>query len=140
MPISSDDLRNGAPISLRRLATALRWGSRNFLSLVSHSSGLVGNSSSGVLEIPSLGVPTLNIGTRQQGRVRASSVIDSQPTVSDVRAGLSRMLSSDFQRLARQTINPIAGEHPSRAIIEALERTEFSALGAKAFHDLENTR
>ena len=115
-------------------------GSRNFLSLVSHSSGLVGNSSSGVLEIPSLGVPTLNIGTRQQGRVRASSVIDSQPTVSDVRAGLSRMLSSDFQRLARQTINPIAGEHPSRAIIEALERTEFSALGAKAFHDLENTR
>ena len=114
-------------------------GSGNFLSLVSHSSGLVGNSSSGVLEIPSLGVPTLNIGTRQRGRVRASSVLDSQPTVSEVRAGLSRMLSTNFRRLARQTINPIAGEHPSRAIITALEGTDFAALGAKEFHDLEIT-
>lgn len=112
-------------------------GSSNFLSLVSYSSGLVGNSSSGVLEIPSLGVPTLNIGTRQQGRVRASSVIDARPTVSEVRSGLGRMLSTDFQKLARLTINPIAGEHPSRAIIDALKDTDFAALGAKAFHDLE---
>lgn len=112
-------------------------GSRNFLSLASYSSGLVGNSSSGVLEIPSLGVPTLNIGTRQQGRVRATSVIDSPPTVSDVRSGLSRMLSTDFQGLARRTINPIAGEYPSRAIIEALQGTDFATLGAKAFYDSE---
>lgn len=114
-------------------------GSSNFLSLVSHSSGLVGNSSSGVLEIPSLGVPTLNIGTRQKGRIRASSVIDAQPTVSEVRTGLTRMLSTDFRKLARQTINPIAGERPSRVIINALEETAFSSMRAKAFHDLENT-
>jgi len=46
------------------------------------------------------------------------------------------MLSTDFQELARHTINPIAGEHPSRAIIETLEGTDFAALGAKAFHDV----
>lgn len=114
-------------------------GSTNFLSLVSLSAGLVGNSSSGLLEVPSLDVPTLNIGSRQQGRVRASSVIDVQPTVSDISAGLRQMVSPEFQELSRQTSNPIAGEVPSRAIIEALEATDFSAMGPKLFHDMETT-
>ena len=114
-------------------------GSTNFLSLVSLSAGLVGNSSSGLLEVPSLGVPTLNIGSRQQGRVRASSVIDAQPTVSDISAGLRQMVSPEFQELARKTSNPIAGEAPSHAIIEVIRATDFSAMGPKLFYDLETT-
>ena len=114
-------------------------GSTNFLSLISLSAGLVGNSSSGLLEVPSLGVPTLNIGSRQQGRIRASSVIDAQPTVSDVSAGLRQMMSPEFQELARQTSNPIAGEVPSHAIIEVIKATDFSAMGPKLFFDLETT-
>jgi len=114
-------------------------GSTNFLSLVSLAAGLVGNSSSGLLEVPSLGVPTLNIGSRQQGRVRASSVIDAKPTVAAVSAGLRKMMSPEFQELARQTSNPNAGGLPSRAMIEVLEATDFSALGPKLFYDLETT-
>ena len=114
-------------------------GSTNFLSLISLSAGLVGNSSSGLLEVPSLGVPTLNIGSRQQGRIRASSVIDAQPTVSDVSAGLRQMMSPEFQELARQTSNPIAGEAPSHAIIEVISATDFSVMGPKLFFDLETT-
>ena len=114
-------------------------GSTNFLSLISLSAGLVGNSSSGLLEVPSLGVPTLNIGSRQQGRVRASSVIDAQPTVSDISAGLRQMMSPEFQELARQTSNPIAGEAPSHAIIEVISATDFSVMGPKLFFDLETT-
>lgn len=114
-------------------------GSSNFLSLVALSLGLVGNSSSGLLEIPGLGVPTLNIGTRQQGRVRATSVIDAQPTVSEVGTALRRSLSPEFQEKARQTVNPLAGEHPSRAIIDVIEATDFTAMGPKRFRDMEMT-
>jgi len=114
-------------------------GSTNFLSLISLSAGLVGNSSSGLLEVPSLGVPTLNIGSRQQGRVRASSVIDAQPTVADISTALRKMMSPEFQELARQTSNPIAGEVPSHAIIEVIRATDFSAMGPKLFYDLETT-
>jgi UDP-hydrolysing UDP-N-acetyl-D-glucosamine 2-epimerase len=114
-------------------------GLSNFLSLVALSLGLVGNSSSGLLEIPSLGVPTLNIGTRQQGRVRASSVIDSQPTLSDVGKALRQILSPEFQEIARHTVNPLAGKHPSRAIIDVIEATDFTALCPKLFRDVEVT-
>jgi UDP-hydrolysing UDP-N-acetyl-D-glucosamine 2-epimerase len=114
-------------------------GSTNFLSLVSLSAGLVGNSSAGLLEVPSLGVPTLNIGSRQQGRVRASSVIDVKPTASDISAGLQEMVSPEFQESARIASNPIAGEQPSRAIIEAIAATDFFSMGPKLFFDLEAT-
>ena len=114
-------------------------GSTNFLSLVSLSRGLVGNSSSGLLEVPSLGVPTLNIGSRQQGRVRASSVIDVKPTASDISAGLQEMVSPEFQESARIASNPIAGEQPSRAIIEVIAATDFFSMGSKLFFDLEAT-
>ena len=112
-------------------------GSSNFLSLVALSLGLVGNSSSGLLEVPSLGVPTLNIGTRQQGRVRANSVVDAQPTVSDVGTALLRILSPEFQEKARQTVNPLAGNHPSPAIIDVIEATDYAALGPKIFYHVE---
>ena len=115
-------------------------GLTNFLSLVSLSGGLVGNSSSGLLEVPSLGVPTLNIGSRQQGRVRASSVIDVKPTASDISAGLQEMVSPEFQESARIASNPIAGEQPSRAIIEAIATTDFYSMGPKLFFDLEATK
>jgi len=115
-------------------------GSTNFLSLVSLSRGLVGNSSSGLLEVPSLGVPTLNIGSRQQGRVRASSVIDVKPTASDISAGLQEMVSPEFQESARIASNPIAGEQPSRAIIEVIAATDFFSMGPKLFFDLEATK
>ena len=114
-------------------------GSTNFLSLVSLSAGLVGNSSSGLLEVPSLGVPTLNIGSRQQGRVRASSVIDVKPTASDISAGLQEMVSPEFQESARIASNPIAGEQPSHAITQAIAATDFFSMGPKLFYDLEAT-
>ncbi len=50
--------------------------SEDYLALNKYSQGLIGNSSSGLIEIPSLGVPTINIGDRQKGRVRGESVID----------------------------------------------------------------
>ncbi len=63
-------------------------------------------------EVPGLGVPTLNIGTRQEGRVRANSIIDAAPTVSEVGLALCRILSPEFQETARQTVNPLPVSNP----------------------------
>jgi len=52
---------------------------------------------------------------------------------------LRRILSPEFQEIARQTVNPLAGEHPSRAIIDVIEATDFTAMGPKLFRDLEMT-
>lgn len=114
-------------------------GSQRFLSLVSHSRGLIGNSSAGLLEIPSLGVPTLNIGSRQDGRIRATSVIDVAPTLEGIQVGLAQMLSPEFRARAGASINPIAGACPSSAIVEGLRAFNFSELGPKPFRDLEIT-
>ena len=125
---------NGYP---RTFSYRASLGLGNFLSLVALSLGLVGNSSSGLLEVPGLGVPTLNIGTRQQGRVRANSVIDAAPTKSEVGLALDRILSPEFQETARLTVNPLAGKYPSRTIIDCIEATDFTALGPKLFRDVE---
>ena len=110
-------------------------GPKNFLSLISHSKGLVGNSSSGVLEVPSLFVPTLNTGSRQEGRVRASSVIDAVPVREAVDGAMEKILSSEIQQLARKVSNPIAGSRPSRVIIEAIMNLS-KTLAPKGFRDI----
>lgn len=64
---------------------------REYHSLVKHSKGLVGNSSSGLIEIPSLKVPTLNIGNRQLGRLRGPSVVDVDTTKESIQKGLKEL-------------------------------------------------
>ena len=59
-------------------------GSRKYLSAMKFAQAVVGNSSSGIIEAPALGVPTVNIGDRQKGRLRAASVIDVEPNCSDI--------------------------------------------------------
>ena len=111
-------------------------GMQSFLSLVAGSAGLVGNSSSGILEVPSLGVPTLNIGTRQLGRVRAYSVVDSGPDVGSIRASFLKILSEDFKSSLINCTNPYQGTNPSKTVVERLQRTNFRQIKEKHFVDL----
>lgn len=85
-------------------------GAQRYLSAVAHSCGVVGNSSSGIIEAPSLHVPTLNIGDRQKGRARADSVIDADTSVADITDGLHRLLDPHTQEIARTVCNPYS--HP----------------------------
>ena len=64
-------------------------------SLIKHSNGLIGNSSSGLIEVPSLGVPTLNIGNRQLGRLRGPSVVDVDVTASAILDGFNQLEKID---------------------------------------------
>ncbi len=76
----------------------------DYHSLVKNSLGLIGNSSSGLIEVPSLGVPTLNIGDRQKGRVRGNSVIDVSSNLDDICAGIAKL--QEFKRLNIDILNP----------------------------------
>lgn len=81
-------------------------GMRRYLSAVSLSEGVIGNSSSGVVEVASLGVPTLDIGIRQKGRERAASVVHAAGDAAAIHAGLRQICSTAARALAARRDNP----------------------------------
>ena len=104
-----------------------------YLALVRHSAGLVGNSSSGVYEAPSLGVPTVNIGNRQKGRLMAASVVQATPDEASMTAAL---LEAAALGDLSNTVNPYGEGDTSALIIEALDgMPDFSKLLVKKFRD-----
>ena len=109
-------------------------GSLQYLSTMSHVDAVVGNSSSGLLEAPSLGVPTVNIGDRQRGRPRAASVVDCAAEAVAIGAAIRRALTLDCS----DVINPYGDGGSAERIVCALEEEpSFRALLKKRFFDME---
>ena len=77
-----------------------------YLALNKYSQGLIGNSSSGLIEIPSLNIPTINIGDRQKGRVRGDTVIDCICMKKEIADSISMSQSDDMQNKVRSSLNP----------------------------------
>jgi UDP-hydrolysing UDP-N-acetyl-D-glucosamine 2-epimerase len=99
----------------RRLTASL--GAELYFSALEHMDVIVGNSSSGVYEAPSFGIPTVNIGDRQKGRLRASSVFDCPPQRDAIHAAIAAAL----QRGRKPTFNPYGAGHASEKIAAALK-------------------
>ena len=101
-------------------------GARRYHGAMAAATAVAGNSSSGVIETPSFGVPTVNIGTRQDGRLRAANVIDVEPTPAAVAAGLRTALTDeDFRRRCRDVKNPLGDGRAGRRIAEILATVEM---------------
>ncbi|WP_284139066.1 UDP-N-acetylglucosamine 2-epimerase [Virgibacillus sp. LDC-1] len=96
-------------------------GMPRYLSALKHCQLVVGNSSSGLLEAPSFGIPTVNIGDRQKGRLQAPSVITCEPTVEAITEAMHTALSAAFREQAKQTVNPYGNGHTSNKIIAVLK-------------------
>lgn len=77
-----------------------------YLALIKYSKGLIGNSSSGLIEVPSLKIATINIGDRQKGRVRGESVIDVQAKKHEIIEAIECSQSTSFKNMLKSTINP----------------------------------
>ena len=107
-----------------------------YLSCLNAVDVVVGNSSSGLLEAPSLGTPTVNIGGRQAGRLKATSVIDCEPERIAIHQAIDLALTPDFRQRSRNTINPYGEAGASKRIIEVLERMDPSDFTFKPFYDL----
>jgi UDP-hydrolysing UDP-N-acetyl-D-glucosamine 2-epimerase len=115
-------------------------GRVRYLSLAQHVDVVVGNSSSGLLEIPSLEKPTVNIGNRQLGRLQASSVINAQPDAGEITQAIGVALSEKFRATLTTVVNPYGVPGASQKILNLLSDTNFDTLPLKSFHDVEQSR
>ncbi len=114
------------------------FGSQGYFSLMAQAAAMVGNSSSGIIEAPSFGLPVVNIGSRQQGRVRAANVIDVGNDRAEIRRGLERALSPEFRASLQGIANPYGDGLAAERIIRHLKEVELSPrLLKKRFMDLE---
>ena len=99
---------------------------------------VVGNSSSGIIEVPSFGKPTVNIGDRQKGRVRAASVIDCRPEASSIRDAIRKALSPRFQRACRKVKNPYGKGGAARAALGRIRKVLRGPIDLKKdFRDVK---
>jgi GDP/UDP-N,N'-diacetylbacillosamine 2-epimerase (hydrolysing) len=96
-------------------------GMLRYLSALKYASMVIGNSSSGLLEAPSFGIPTINIGDRQKGRLQSTSVINCQPEVNAIAGAVVLAGSQEFKRLAENTVNPYGDGNTSEKIIEVIK-------------------
>lgn len=110
-------------------------GQRRYLSVIAQVDVVVGNSSSGLYEVPSFKKPTVNIGDRQEGRIKANSVIDCLPIATDI----ANAINHAFELDCSATVNPYGRGDSSSRIIQILrDIPDFNKLTRKKFFDLEN--
>lgn len=113
-------------------------GQLRYLSALQFCAAVVGNSSSGIIEVPSFNVPTVNIGDRQKGRICAASVISCGNEVQEIESALDTVLSPAFQHKASAVFNPYEGEHTSDKILEVIcSALEKGINLKKKFYDLQ---
>lgn len=112
-------------------------GMRRYLSVLRCVSAVVGNSSSGIIEVPSMHIPTLNIGIRQQGRQRAASVVDCGVSEEDVFNGLCRVLSPEERSHARLVQNPYEQSDTLEKIVETVATFPLEDIISKPFFDIK---
>ena len=112
-------------------------GQLRYLSCIAQVDAVVGNSSSGLAEVPSFKKATINIGDRQRGRIKASSVIDCSSERSAIMQALTRVYSDEFQNKIKSVINPYGKGGASKSIVEILESTKLDGIVKKSFHDIE---
>ncbi|WP_198009931.1 UDP-N-acetylglucosamine 2-epimerase [Legionella tunisiensis] len=108
-------------------------GFKKYLSAVAHAEAVIGNSSSGIIEVPAFGVPTVNIGLRQEGRLAADSILHCKATYPAIKEALSKALNPAFREKCRQVNNPYGNGQVSARILPVLKEHELSTV--KHFQD-----
>jgi UDP-hydrolysing UDP-N-acetyl-D-glucosamine 2-epimerase len=121
-----------------RVFAASSLGQQRYLSVMTQVDAVVGNSSSGIIEAPALGKPTVNIGPRQQGRVRAPSVIDCADDTQSIVEAIERALSPDMQALAARRVSPYGTGGASTRIKDILASVDLAGLLMKSFHTMKS--
>jgi GDP/UDP-N,N'-diacetylbacillosamine 2-epimerase (hydrolysing) len=113
-------------------------GQLRYLSCIKYVDGVVGNSSSGLLEVPSFSKGTINIGDRQRGRLKAESVIDCMPEHESIAAAIQRLYSKEFQLILETAQNPYGEGGASERVVETLKRVSLGDILKKRFFDLNS--
>lgn len=117
-------------------------GQKRYLSALRYAGMVIGNSSSGIIEAPSFSIPTVNIGDRQGGRIRATTVIDCRIDTQEIREAIEKAKGETFQKMLTKAINPYEKEGTSLRIVEKIkeflsgEEIELK----KSFYDIKTEK
>lgn len=111
-------------------------GMKRYLSVMQYVTGVIGNSSSGLVEVPSFHIPTLNIGDRQKGRIHGDSVCDCASDTSSIVAGLKTILSENFKQLAQKASNPYEKAGTLETVFNIISTYPLNVFGRKKFYNI----
>ena len=97
-------------------------GNRLYYSLIRYTDGVIGNSSSGICEVPTFNKATINIGFRQNGRPRSKSIIDIKYDISQFKKALRKIMSTNFKQNLNKNINPYGNNKSSKLIFKKIKQ------------------
>jgi UDP-hydrolysing UDP-N-acetyl-D-glucosamine 2-epimerase len=112
-------------------------GETYYPSVMRLSDVVIGNSSSGIIEAPSLHIPTVNIGSRQDGRLRANSIIDCHTDAYSIQKAIQKALSNAFKDIVKNTVSPYDCVDTAKTIKNTIKTINLKTLPKKVFYDLE---
>jgi len=118
---------------LRSLHASL--GQHKYLSLLNLCDVVIGNSSSGIIEAPAFGKPTVNIGNRQDGRLRADSIIDVGVTKQEIQTAIETALSPTWRERCAKTVSNYKSSNTAKLIADTLKNAELNLH--KTFFDIK---
>ena len=110
-------------------------GQNKYLSLLNLCDAVIGNSSSGIIEAPAFGKPTVNIGGRQDGRLRANSIIDVGVAKQEIQTAIETALSPNWRERCAETVNSYKSSNTAQLIADTLKNAELNVH--KTFFDIK---
>lgn len=111
-------------------------GQLRYLSALKYSALVIGNSSSGLIEVPTFKVPTVNIGNRQKGRIAGATVISCKGGKASILKAINTALSSEFKEKCLSCHNPYGKGGSSEKILKIIQNTRLDDLVFKSFFDI----
>lgn len=112
-------------------------GQVRYLSAMKHCAAVIGNSSSGLIEAPTFNVGTVNIGSRQQGRVSGDTVIHCSDSKESITNAIQTAISPDFRSVCKKAKNPYGDGNSSKKILEVLVNYPLTGVIGKKFYDVQ---
>lgn len=134
-----NELLDASQTNITNLHVYTSLGVVRYLSLMKSAEFVLGNSSSGIIETPAFGIPTINIGDRQRGRLQSESIINCSTDSESIIVAIQKARSSDFRKICKSVKSPYgdghAAEHIASKIIEVVNEDKIDLK--KKFYDFE---
>lgn len=119
----------------KRVKLVKSLGMRRYLSALEYAEFSIGNSSSGIVEVASSGIPSIDIGIRQRGRLSANSVIHCGNSEAEISQAIKIARSSEFRALAAKRENPYYKPDTLQTMVDTIMSVDLSGLSAKRFYE-----
>ena len=112
--------------SYRNIFFIKSFGQNNYFSILRQIDGVIGNSSSGIIEVPSFKIGTVNIGDRQKGRYKSKSIIDCKQDYNEIIKAIKKISSKDFIISLKNTKNPFEKKNTLKKMIKKIHNYNYS--------------